>query len=69
MRITTIVIHNACRIAEPHLDLSEELAIELVPVGKIPEFIQTRQIDHAACVAGLLWWLYLDGTGRSKTYG
>jgi 8-oxo-dGTP pyrophosphatase MutT (NUDIX family) len=59
MRITTIVVENARRVAEPHLDPSEELAIELVPVAKIPGLIKTGQIDHAVCVAGLLWWLYL----------
>jgi hypothetical protein len=60
MRITTIVVRNARRVAEPHPDPSEELAIELVPVDQIRAFIQTGRIDHAACVAGLLWWLYLE---------
>jgi 8-oxo-dGTP pyrophosphatase MutT (NUDIX family) len=56
-RTTTIVIKNARRVAEPKLDHSEEVAVELVPVAQIPRLIQEGQIDHALCVAGLLWWL------------
>ncbi|MGO9913768.1 MAG: NUDIX hydrolase [Isosphaeraceae bacterium] len=60
MRIATVVTRNARRIAEPKPDHNEELAIELVPVGDIPAMIRTGQIDHAVCVAGLLWWLNRD---------
>ncbi len=60
MRIATVVTRNARRIAEPKPDQSEELAIELVPVGDIPALIHTGQVDHAVCVAGLLWWLNRD---------
>jgi ADP-ribose pyrophosphatase len=62
MRISTIVIRNARRVAEPHLDPSEELSLVLVPVEKISELILTGQIDHGVCVAGLLWWLTLPST-------
>ena len=61
MRISTVVIRNARPIAEPHLDQSEELALELVPVEDIPALIKSGQIDHGVCVAGLLWWLMLPG--------
>jgi 8-oxo-dGTP pyrophosphatase MutT (NUDIX family) len=57
MRIATVVVQNARRIAEPKPDHSEELAIVLAPVGDIPALINTGKIDHAVCVAGLLWWL------------
>jgi len=57
MRIATVVMHSARRVAEPKPDQSEELAIVLVPVDDIPGLISTGQIDHAVCVAGLLWWL------------
>ncbi|MFI5454772.1 MAG: NUDIX hydrolase [Isosphaerales bacterium] len=60
MRITTIVVRNARRVAEPRPDQSEELAIELVLIRDIPALIETGRIDHAACVAGLLWWLTLS---------
>jgi 8-oxo-dGTP pyrophosphatase MutT (NUDIX family) len=63
MKITTIVIRNARRIAAPQPDPSEELTVELVPVAEIPKFIKTGRIDHAACVAGLLWWISVDGAG------
>jgi 8-oxo-dGTP pyrophosphatase MutT (NUDIX family) len=64
MGITTIVVRNARRIAEPHPDPSEELGVELVPVRQIPALIQDGRIDHAVCVAGLLWWLALPSPGR-----
>ncbi len=67
MRISTIVVPNARPVAQPHLDPSEELAIEFVPADKIPSLIRTGQIDHAVCVAGLLWWLYLDCPDRSRS--
>src|SRR5262249_54736702 len=56
-RTTTIVIKNARQVAEPKLDHSEEVAIELVAVSDIPRLIREGRIDHALCVAGLLWWL------------
>src|SRR4051794_28782548 len=63
-RIATIVINNARHVAEPTLDHNEEVAVELVPARSIPRLIQEGRIDHALCVAGLLWWLQsrTDGT-------
>jgi ADP-ribose pyrophosphatase len=58
-RISTIVVRNARRVAEPRPDQTEELTIELVPVSKIPSLIKEGHIEHGACVAGLLWWLTL----------
>jgi 8-oxo-dGTP pyrophosphatase MutT (NUDIX family) len=66
MKITTILIRNARRVAEPHLDSSEELGIELVPLREIEAMIRDGRIDHAACVAGLLLWLALESPGRSN---
>ena len=57
MRISTILIRNAKPTADPHLDLNEEVEVELVDIRDIPALIQTGQIDHGACVAGLLQWL------------
>jgi ADP-ribose pyrophosphatase len=59
MRISTIAIHNARRVADPKPDQSEELVVELVSADSIPELIKSGKIDHAVCVAGLLWWLNL----------
>ncbi len=59
MNIDTIVVRNARRIAEPHLDPGEEVAVELAPIREIPAMIRDGRIDHAVCVAGLLWWLAL----------
>jgi 8-oxo-dGTP pyrophosphatase MutT (NUDIX family) len=57
MSITTVVIRNARRIAEPRPDASEELSVVLAPAGEIPAMIRDGRIDHAVCVAGLLIWL------------
>jgi 8-oxo-dGTP pyrophosphatase MutT (NUDIX family) len=56
MRIATIVVRDVRRVAPPQPDRSEELVIELVPIADIPELIASGKIDHAVCVAGLLWW-------------
>jgi ADP-ribose pyrophosphatase len=65
-RISTIVIRNAMRIAEPAPDQTEELTVELVPVSKIHALIEKGDIEHGVCVAGLLWWLARRAAGRSQ---
>jgi 8-oxo-dGTP pyrophosphatase MutT (NUDIX family) len=57
MAITTVVIRNARRVAEPRPDASEELAVVLAPAVEIHAMIRDGRIDHAVCVAGLLIWL------------
>jgi len=57
MAITTVVIRNARRIAEPRPDASEELAVVLAPASETHAMIRDGRIDHAVCVAGLLMWL------------
>jgi 8-oxo-dGTP pyrophosphatase MutT (NUDIX family) len=64
-RIATVVVRNARRIADPHLDPTEEMAVELAPAHEIPQMIQDGRIDHALCVVGLLWWL----TSQSQNQG
>jgi 8-oxo-dGTP pyrophosphatase MutT (NUDIX family) len=58
-RISTIVVRNARRVAEPDPDLHEELTILHVPRTEIPQLIREGKINHALVVAGLLWWLSL----------
>jgi 8-oxo-dGTP pyrophosphatase MutT (NUDIX family) len=64
-RHTTIVVRNARKVAEPCPEPSEELTLEFVPIHAIPELIHTGRINHAVCVAGLLWWLSLENLGGS----
>jgi 8-oxo-dGTP pyrophosphatase MutT (NUDIX family) len=64
MRTNTVVTHDAHRVAEPQPDQSEELAIELVPLGEIRRLIKAGGIDQAVCVAGLLWWLLITDHGE-----
>jgi 8-oxo-dGTP pyrophosphatase MutT (NUDIX family) len=64
MRNLTLLVRNARRVAQPHPDPSEELAIELIPVRDIPRLIKDGRIDHAVCVAGLLSWLMLENFDR-----
>jgi 8-oxo-dGTP pyrophosphatase MutT (NUDIX family) len=66
-RTTTIVIRNARRVAEPKLDHAEEVAVELVSVSEIPRLIREGRIDHALCVAGLLWWLQAGDEGSVRS--
>jgi 8-oxo-dGTP pyrophosphatase MutT (NUDIX family) len=63
-RTATIVVRNAFLVAEPKLDHSEEVGVELVDPREVPRLIQRGQIDHALCVAGLLWWLHARPDGR-----
>jgi ADP-ribose pyrophosphatase len=63
LAITTVVIRNARRIAEPRPDANEELVVELARIGEIPAMIRDGRIDHAVCVAGLLIWLAMEGRG------
>jgi ADP-ribose pyrophosphatase len=64
-RISTIVVRNVRRIAEPRPDQTEELTTELVPVSQIRSIIKQGHIEHGVCVAGLLWWLTLGDGSRS----
>lgn len=66
MAITTVVIRNVRRIAEPQPDATEELAVELVPASEILAMIRDGRIDHAVCVAGLLMWLATRGQEAPK---
>ncbi len=55
-RTSTVLIRNARRVAAPTLDHNEEVSVELVPAAEILRLIEEGRIDHALCVAGLLWW-------------
>jgi 8-oxo-dGTP pyrophosphatase MutT (NUDIX family) len=62
-RISTIVIRNVRRVAEPDPDHNEELVLERVPASEIPRLIREGRVDHALVVAGLLLWLGMDESG------
>jgi len=78
-RITTILITDASKVAEPSLDHGEEVRVEFAPARSVPRMIREGQIDHALAVQGLLWWLAAElpgsplaaaGSGsRSKQFG
>jgi 8-oxo-dGTP pyrophosphatase MutT (NUDIX family) len=53
----TILVENAVQVAEPLLDVEEEVVVELVPAEAIPRIIKDGSIDHALSVLGLVWWL------------
>ena len=61
MAITTVVIRNARRIADPRPDDREELSVVLAPASEVSAMIRDGRIDHAVCVAGLLMWLAMRG--------
>jgi 8-oxo-dGTP pyrophosphatase MutT (NUDIX family) len=60
-RISTVLIRNAQQVAETAFDHTEELTLERVPGAEIPRLIREGEIDHALVVAGLLWWLGIEG--------
>jgi 8-oxo-dGTP pyrophosphatase MutT (NUDIX family) len=66
MAISTVVIRNVRRVAEPKPDAGEELAVELAPASEVPAMIRDGRIDHAVCVAGLLQWLAIRGQGARR---
>jgi 8-oxo-dGTP pyrophosphatase MutT (NUDIX family) len=69
MAITTVVIRNVRRVAEPQPDDGEELAVVMAPASQIPAMIRDGRIDHAACVAGLLMWLATRDQGAGSSSG
>ena len=56
-RISTIVVANARRVADPRPDSGEEVRLEVVPAVEVPRLIRNGRIGHALSVQGLLWWL------------
>jgi 8-oxo-dGTP pyrophosphatase MutT (NUDIX family) len=56
-RMTTILITNAKRVADPKLDHGEEIRVTGVSAWRIPRLIGEGRIDHALVVQGLLAWL------------
>lgn len=61
-KIFTVVIRNARRVAEPKLDVGEEVAVELVSAAEIPAMIREGQFDHALAVMGFFLWLTAGGS-------
>ncbi|WP_169975217.1 NUDIX hydrolase [Tautonia rosea] len=62
-RITTILIRNARKVAEPNCDEGEELRLHLVPSREVPALIRNGKIGHALAIQGLLWWLVSELPG------
>ncbi len=60
MSITTVLIRNVRRVADPKPDAGEELVILVIPRQEVAAMIRDGRIDHAVCVAGLLQWLAMD---------
>jgi ADP-ribose pyrophosphatase len=56
----TVFARHCHHIAPVHLDASEDIAVKLVPLGQVPEFVASGRIRHALMVAALyqfdLWW-------------
>lgn len=62
-RATMLLIANCRKVAEPKLDHSEEVAVELAPADQIPAMIRDGRIDHSLAVCGLLWWMASESGG------
>ena len=64
-KITTILIENARKVAEPSLDHGEEVGIEFFEEPEVWPMIRDGRVDHALSVLGLYAWLW----SRSAGYG
>ena len=62
MRITRSSFSTPAGSRNPTPTLAKSWLLSLSPSTRFPSLIKTGQIDHAVCVAGLLWWLYLERT-------
>ena len=57
------VLATGCRkVADLNLDHAEDIAVRLVPLRDIPEFIRTGKIQHGI-VIGAFYWLELHRRG------
>jgi 8-oxo-dGTP pyrophosphatase MutT (NUDIX family) len=59
-KITTVLISNARKIAEPTLDEGEEVRVVGRYATIIPGMIARGEIDHALAVQGLLLWMVAE---------
>ena len=62
-KITTILIANARKLAEPTLDHGEEVEVELFDESEVWSLIREGQVDHALSVLGLYAWLWSRSAG------
>lgn len=56
-RIWTVVLENVVKVAEPHGDPTEELAVDWIDRDRVHEFIANGEIHHGCVICGLLIWL------------
>ncbi len=56
-RVTTLLVPNAKRVAEPSPDENEVLSVELAHAGSVPLMIMDGRIHHALAIQSLLLWL------------
>lgn len=59
---STFLVTNATRVSAPSPDEDEDIAVELVPLADIPDWIARGDITHAMVVAA--FWHLLAATGR-----
>ena len=64
------VAHGARRVAEPHLDASEDLRLRLVPAASVPALVEAGEIEHGTHAALVFWalsrGLLEPGAGRGR---
>ncbi len=56
-RMTTLLITNVRRIAEPTLDVGEEVSVELFPKQEVESWVRAGRIDHALANHALATWM------------
>ena len=56
-RMTTILIPNARRVAEPTPDVGEEVVVGTFPRHQVEEWVRSGRVDHGLAYLALLTWL------------
>jgi ADP-ribose diphosphatase len=59
----TFVARDVIRRAQPRFDSTEETAVELVPLARVPDLIRDGTITHALVVVAFHWLALMDGPG------
>jgi 8-oxo-dGTP pyrophosphatase MutT (NUDIX family) len=50
-----ILAKNCRKVAEPNLDLAEDIQVKLVPLVEVPRMIEKGEITHGIVIGGFYW--------------
>ena len=62
-RCHSFIASNCEKVGEPMLEEMEDVAVELVPLDRVPGLIQSGEISHALVVVAFTWYWLQNGLG------